>query len=208
VDATIFDALLVRVARQTTRRAALATLVGGILAMPDTAANAATKRDRRKKRRRQDHRRKDRRREDRRRKATTSLLRPIAIVVDNTGGPSPVTVEHGEWPYRQCCRSVAPVTIPVGTGQRFAASYPEAYVWIDDRFWLHFQNPALAPPNVSVAFAGMASSAICCKRSGDTVVNRHDLLVGRPMPVTLAGRTFTVTRTRDTNYKNFTIVLR
>jgi hypothetical protein len=208
VEATTFDALLRRVARQTTRRAALAVLLGGILALPGAAVNAATRRDRRKKRRRQDHRRKDRRRQDRRRNTGFSLLRPIAIVVDNNGGPSPVTVEHGEWPYRRCCRSVPPVTIPVGASQRFAASYPEAYVWIDDLFWLHFQNPALAPPNVSVAFGGMASSAICCKRAGDTVVNRHDLLVGRPMPVTLAGRTFTVTRTRDTNYKNFTVAIR
>jgi hypothetical protein len=199
LDPTTFDTLLLRVARQTTRRAALATLLGGALLWHAPAVSEAND---------EAQRRIDLRRKLRRRLAATGLLRPIAIVVDNTGGTSSVTVEHGEWPNRQCCRSVPPVTVPGGESRRFAASFGEAYVWIDDAYWLNFQNPALAPPNVSVAFAGMADTARCCKRVGQTVVNRHDLLVGRPMPVTVVDRTFTVTRSRDTNYKNFTVVLR
>jgi hypothetical protein len=149
------------------------------------------------------------RRKDRRRKQRRRLLRPIAVIVDNTGRTSSVTVELGEWPNRhpRCCRTAPPVTVPGGTSQRFAASFATAYVWIDGGYWIHFQNPAAAPPNVSAALNGQASRALCCKRVGITVVDGHDLLVGRPKPFMLANRTFTVTRTRDTNYKNFTLVL-
>jgi hypothetical protein len=204
VDQTAFDALVQRVARQTTRRAVLATLLGGALLLRAPAASEATKEAQRRK----DRRRKQRRRKGRGRKGATDLLRPIAMIVDNTGGPRSVTVELGDWPNRQCCRAFPAVTVPVGTSQRFAASFAEAYLWIDGEYWINFQNPALAPPNVSAAFRGQASTAPCCKRVGRTEVNRHDLLVGRPKPFTLAFRTFLVTRTRDTNYKNFTVALR
>ena len=185
-------------ARQTTRRMALASFLAAGILWQAPGATEATK---------EAQRRKDRRRRRRRRLGSTGLLRPIAVVVDNTRGRFPVTVEHGEWPNRQCCRSFPTVTVPVGTTQRFAASFPEAYLWIDDYYWLNFQNPAGKPPNVSFAFAGMADTAKCCKRVGQTRVTRHSLLVGRPLPVTVSNRTFTVTRTRDNNYKNFTLVL-
>ena len=200
MDPTLFDTLLQQAARQTTRRASLATLLGGVLLLRTPGTSEATK----EAQRRQSRRRSQRRRQS----GATGLLRPIAIIVDNTAGTSAVTVELGDWPRLKCCRSFPPVVVPAGASQRFAASFSQAYVWIDDTFWLSFQNPAGRPPDVRAAIYGMVDSMRCCKRVGRTVVAGHDLLVGRPKPITMLRRTFIVTRTADTNYKNFTVALR
>ena len=49
MDPTTFDTLLRQVTRQTTRRAALATLLGGALLLHDPAASDATKEAERRK---------------------------------------------------------------------------------------------------------------------------------------------------------------
>lgn len=203
VEPTTFDTLSKQVMRKVGRRTALATLLGSVLLWRTSGASEATK----EAQRRQKRRRKQRRRQ-RRRQSGAALLRPIAITVDNTAGPRAITVELGDWPRLKCCRSFPPVSVPVGTSQRFAASFAEAYVWIDGFYWLSFQNPAGKPPNVRAATNGMADRAMCCKPVGRTVVEGHTLLVGRPKPISMARYDFVVTRTADTNYKNFTVVVR
>ena len=189
-----FDRLLRTAAQQGTRREALGVLAGGALLLNSRGESEANdKAKRRKKRQRQ--------------AAAKGLLRPIAIILDNTAGRSALSVEFGDYPRLKCCRSFPAVVVPVGASQRFAASFPDAYLWIDTFYWLQFQNPAVPPPNVSAASRGRTKGATCCPqmRLGTMVVDHHTLKVGRPKPITMARLTCTVTRTPDTNYKNFTV---
>ncbi len=46
-----------------------------------------------------------------------------------------------------------------------------------------------------------------CPPRGTTVLNYQEMGVGRPVNITMDGAVFTVTRNRDSNYKEFTLTL-
>ena len=197
VDHQRFDALTQRIARQTSRRTTLAALVGGALLLQAPTASEANKKAKR------------RRKQRRRVKARSIKLKPISILVDNTGGDRAARVEHGVHfrTRNRCCNQLATVSVPAGESRMFNTSLTDAYVWIDDKFWFGFSNDFLLPPSFSAAVDGRASGGGCCKQVGQTVVSDKSMSVNQVVFVPMAGQTFTVRRNRDTNYKSFTVFL-
>jgi hypothetical protein len=201
VDPTTFDALLRRVARQTTRRAALASLLGGALLLHAPAASDATREAKRRKHRK------------RRLRARASILKPISIHVDNRLGTNTLTVEARssavEFIRRKCCVFQNRISIPPGVSLRFDFPHPTAYVWIADVFWFEFVNVPLERPGVTIAVNGSPSSSdTCCPPIGGiTRLRDKPMGEGASFPTIVNGYEFRVKRHNDTNYKVFSVTL-
>jgi hypothetical protein len=193
-----FDDLLRQVSRQTTRRAAAATLLGGALLLHTPMASNANKEAQRRK----DHRRQQ---------SNTALLRPISVQVHNPG-TNPVTLQHGTW-YRSeivyYCSAINTVPIPPGQTLLFRSSDSVEYLWINGTYWIDFTNPALARPHVTATVDGspFRKAASSCPPLGTTVLSARPLSEGNSVNFTIRNGVFTVTRNRDTNYKEFTLTL-
>jgi hypothetical protein len=199
VDHSAFALRLRHLARQATRRATLSALLGGALlggrAMRSDAA------------------RKAKRRKTRKRKSGFPRLRPIYIWIQNPGA-NPVTLAHGdaEW----CCHVLnRSITVPpysrvaVSSGYNANDSYTRGFVWINERYWISFNNAPLQRPDLTSAFDGQPASGWCClpEPSGTTVVDRRPMSVGAQTSFTHAGHSYWVSREPDTNYIVFTIIL-
>src|SRR4051794_30471126 len=128
-----FDALLERVARQTTRRAALATLLGGALLLLNSAAGEATKEA-------------ERRKEHGKQARNDSKVKPIWVWLENPGSRT-VFVTHGQRRDEACCDVInSNVAIAPGARVPVAAPYNDtgdatyAFLEVDLRYWLVFGN--------------------------------------------------------------------
>jgi hypothetical protein len=189
-----FDLLLGRVARQTSRRAALGALIGGaLLPLLPGVSEATDKAKRRKKRKR-------------RAKARCCKLRPISIRIHNKGATE-VSVEYGDMHNSPCCQYLNTVTIAAGESRVMNTNAPWAYAWIDSSFWFDFQNPLFEFPVARVARGGQYMGGTCCKEQGIQVA-KHDLWPNAPrnaFAVTMYGRQFVVVRQGDSNYKRIDI---
>lgn len=196
MEPSAFEDLLRRVAHPRTRRVALAALLGAALHLSVPTMSEATKKA---------QRRKDRKR----RQARGIKLKPISILVDNSGGDKPVLVEHGVHfrTRNRCCWQYTTASVPQGQTRFFNASETDAYVWIDNKFWFDFSNDFLLEPAVSAALNGMAKDEVCCKPEGQTVVSFRGMSVGELLVIPMAGQNFRVVRNRDTNYKAFTLFM-
>ncbi len=195
MDEHEFDILLRRVGRQTTRRAALATLLGGALLLPATAATDAADEAARGKQ-----------------VETALFLSPISVSIFNPG-PNTVTVGHGDLQdniHNWYCRPINN-DVPIRPGQRlrFASRSPDAYVWINRKYAFEFWNPNLKLPRVSAAVNGLSikGSGPFCIRRGSPVFSRRPLNVDEAVNITINGEVFSVTRKRDSNYKEFRLQL-
>jgi hypothetical protein len=209
MEAHRFDVLLARAVRQTSRRAALAALVGGALLLANPAASDATNKAKRRKRRKR-----------RGRSASAPGASPSWVWIENPG-PNPVRVSHGEpvgHDYPRCCFYINQgVTIPPGGRLPFAArgnflTSTTAFVVIADRYWLVFDNPEVNRPDVSAAIDGPPTYSngnrqVCCGNAGTTVVRERALGEEQTTYITMLSRVFTVSRYPDTNYKVFNVVL-
>jgi hypothetical protein len=196
VDATRFDALLRQVARQTTRRTALTTLLGGALLLHAPAASEATKEAVRHK---AHHKR--------------GSLKPISVLVHNPG-TNPVTLQHGWWrtqlPFGTNCTAINTVPIPPGATLLFRSPQSVEYLWINETFWVDFRNPPLERPDVSAAVDGSRDFYLNlggCPRRGTTVLSEKPMSEGTTVNFTLNGKVFSARRSRDSNYKEFTLML-
>jgi hypothetical protein len=192
-----FDALLERVARQTTRRSALATLLGGALLLNAPDASEATKEA------------------ERRKQPRTTGLKPIAILVDNTAGAGPVNVLHKDMSITECCRFINSVMVPPGERLRFVSPTPLMSLEFI-RYWFDIFNPIIGLPFISAAVGGMAPGNPflrvpwpnwCCGHPGETVLDSERLDVGEAFTIIMDGKIFTLRRNRDTNYKEYTLTL-
>lgn len=207
MDRATFDALTRRVAQHATRRAALAALLGGALLLGGSTASDATDRARRRKRKKRNQRDND---HD---KTGSGLFkRGISVVIDNTQGNHPIIVEAGEVIHQtRCCNGLAAWnTIPVGESRLFDTSSDQAYVWIDNAYWIEFFNPFVGFPWVSAARDGMVDGKPnCCKPGGTTVVKEKDLAEGESMGFALNIQEFFVRRNDDKpDFKFFTLEVR
>jgi hypothetical protein len=194
-----FDALLQRVARQTSRRATLATLLGGALLLLDSADGDATKKAKRRHRRHQ---------------RAQDVLKPIWFNVDNTVGTKGIRVGATTVVNSAYCMSRGGATVPPGAIVPFAMHDPTgfmAFTVADTQYWFTFDNPTLARPDVSVALNGstrnIRPNEWCPFRHGVQYLNDRAMDEGSTIEITLNGHYFRVRRLPDTNYKNFTVVL-
>src|SRR4051794_18873936 len=140
-----FDDLLRQVARQTTRRAAVATLLGSALLLHTPEASDANKEAKRRK----DHHRKQ---------SNSAALKPISVQVRNPG-TNPVTLQHGSWQsdldnLADHCTAINTVPIPPGATLLFRSPDSVEYLWINGTYWFSFINPPLARPHVTAAVGG------------------------------------------------------
>jgi hypothetical protein len=194
-----FDVLLRQVARQTSRRSAVATMLGGALLLHAPAASEATKEAERRK----DHHRKQ---------SNSAALKPISVQVRNPG-TNPVTLQHGSWQsdldlLADHCTAINTVPIPPGATLLFRSPDSVEYLWINGTYWFSFRNPFLARPHVTVAVGGSSLRfPVNCPPQGTTVLSARPLSEGHTVNIPINGQVFSVTRRRDSNYKEFTLTL-
>ncbi len=191
MDRPTFDALTRRVGRQTTRRAVLATLLGGALLLTDSASSEATTEAQRGK------------------QVETASLKPISLWIDNTAGMRDAGVRHEESTLFNCCRTKNfDATVPRGTRALFHSTTASSAMWIANKYWIELLNPSLARPRVSGAWRGRPSpSNFCCRQRGRTAEANLEMNIGDTLTIRMDGHNFRVTRNRDTNYKEFTLTL-
>ncbi|MFT4040933.1 MAG: hypothetical protein QM692_22310 [Thermomicrobiales bacterium] len=180
MDETAFDTLTRRMAGQTTRRAALGALVGGALLLRQPAASEA------------------------------NSLRPISVRVYNFT-PSPVTVNHGEHGVQGLtprCWDLASTTIPAATDMVFRTRRQRAYLIFNGVSTLQFENALFVRPDMTAVQNGVFYKRVRhCPPRGTLLLKDAKMDVGTTREITINGQFFQVTRTRDTNYKEFIVFM-
>lgn len=191
-----FDALLERVAGQTTRRTALASLVGGALLLKQPDSSDATEKAERHK----DGHHKQRGGQVR----SSALLKDISFWVDNRAGTIAISVVYGGWnfPGFGCVEKGTTVIAPGETRRLFTAK-PGGYLMINNRYWFQFDNGPGAPPWVSAAWDGQSLRAPQCGqfRRGSETWSPYAMNVHRSIFVSFprVPNYFEVTRHGDTS---------
>lgn len=198
MDDRQFDVLLRRVARQTSRRAALAALLGGALLLRESSESEAND--------------KAKRRKERERQSRFAATRGVQFLVDNTAGTKAITVEPGGLGDSTCCEPRATETIPAGDSRTFETSLRTGYVFINQRFWFQVTNPDVGKPYLAAALGGIFNghNVACCQgfHSGATVEYRRTFSEGQSRNYDIQGPVFTVTRNRDkARHKHITVKL-
>lgn len=188
-----FDALVVQAARQPTRRAALGALISGALVLRQAVASEAT--DKAKRRKKRNHK-----------QARSASLKPISVWVDNTGG---VITSTGWFVEGSCCTYLYPVLVEPGKRQVYRSRDSDAYLWLNSKYAIGFQNDYFKRPIFRVGLNGVLSGgSTCCRLPvGQTVVWGQGLKAGQSSTFMLDGQSYTIRRNRDTNYKEFTLFL-
>lgn len=160
VDPSKFDVLLRQLARQSSRREALATLLGGAVLLHYPDVGDATKEA---KRRKHHHR-----------QARSASTRLMAIQVDNTQGANPISVLYVtaiNSTKRNCCRLMTTVQIPAGESRTFqndGSGQVTGFIFINNRYWFQFKNPGIGRPFAQIALDGAfdyrppISRVTCC----------------------------------------------
>jgi hypothetical protein len=102
------------------------------------------------------------------------------------------------------CKSPAPFDMPPLTGIAiYDTQHPEAYSWVEDRYFFGFFNPETGLPVFWVGDGG--SSKGNCHKGGKRVLNDTGLKENQSVTVTIADRKFVVTRLNDTDFKLFQV---
>lgn len=199
------DTLFQNVARQMTRRGALATVVSGMLLARDAASIDANARARR---------RRNRTKQKNNRCPSPFRLKPIWIWVQNRGTKE-VTLAHGDG--ANCCyvlnegvRVLPGARVAVSSGYNENCNYTRGFVWINEKFWLSFDNAVGQRPDVTAALNGQPpGDRFCClpPPAGQHLLHDAPMTIGQKRSITMDGHVFEVTRERNTNYIVFTVAL-
>lgn len=222
VDREAFDNLMRRVAGQTSRRAALATLVGGALLLRAPDVSEATRKAKRRKSRK-------------RKNKGNSLgvrLKPSGVTIQNTS-PNPIQVDFGQFMFMQfaelTCNGMEPVVVPPGQSRRVSVSwnfwtFTQMYVKLNGQYWFGFDNLPLRLPDVAAAFRGQlplrveavpfypfpgrsVGQQLWCGVLGDVTLSPKGLNVNEYVDITTNSQKFRVRRLRDTNYKEYVLTV-
>jgi hypothetical protein len=202
-----FDALLERVARQATRRAAVATLLGGALLLNRPDAGEATKEA-------------ERHRQLHKQARNHSKVKPTWVWLENPSART-IFVTHGQRRDSRCCDvinsnvAIAPgARVPVAAPYNGEGDATYAFLEINLQYWLVFGNVILQRPDVTASFGGHPEFGsrkpprVCCGNPGTTVLLYKGMDVNQTVPITMDGHVFSVRRDPDmTNYKVFTVTL-
>ena len=214
MDRETFDDPMRRVAVQTSRRAALATLAGGALLLRAPDASGATKKAKR---------RKDRKR---RNKGIDPRLKPSAVWVENTS-LFPVVVDYGQFAYPQRCQRMPNIVVAPGQTTRISVgwnNWPFTQMWVllNHNFWFGFDNLPLQLPDVASAFGGqlpqrgdvptplppyIPDQQLDCTNVGLPVLFPKGLNVNEYVDINNFFQVFRVRRLQDTNYKEYRLTV-
>lgn len=207
MDASGFDRLLRRVVQTTTRREALATLLGGVLVLGQLDESEATDKAKR--------RRKRKRREFRQHKQDADNLKLISLLVQNPG-PNAVEVHFVNLADRLInweCTAVRRTSIPPGGQQQFLTRRYEprcsnGLVWLNTTYSIEFWNLVFRTPAVSAAVNGVSmNNRKHCPNRGTRALERTAIDEGMTFKFKIYDKEFTVERRFDTAYKEFTLTL-
>jgi hypothetical protein len=198
---------LERAAHGMTRRAAMATALGGALLLGVPEASEANQKAKRRKKQRRKRWPKD---------------RMIEILLDNGPGTAPVPVTigywYGEW---DCCRQLTAPTIPSGSAMTFQVprsghhqDQNNGWAWIGEKYWFRFYNPGVGEPGIGIAIDGMLDhpkTPPCCATLpwGRTVEYQRGFSPGQTRTYNIENRAlFSVQRLSDSkDYKRFRVTL-
>ena len=214
MDRETFDDPMRRVAVQTSRRAALATLAGGALLLRAPDASEATKKAKR---------RKDRKR---RNKGVDPRLKPSAVWIENTS-LFPVQVRYGQFAYPQRCWEGNSFLVDPGQTTRISVgwnNWPFTQMWlrINTNFWFGFDNLPLQLPDVASAFGGqlpqrgdvptplpgyIPNQQLNCTNVGLPVLFPKGLNENEYVDINNFFQVFRVRRLKDTNYKEYRLTI-
>lgn len=179
-------------AEPTSRRAALAALLGSALMLREPAESGATKKAKR---------RKARRRKQRRNKAD-SLLKPISFEVVNLTDET-FSVEYGDsYPLKRC-HVMKSFSLPRGTSGPLNTTINNGFLWLGGKFWIGVWNPPVYLPQVTVAVDGQPyeDPLFRCQQEGWVLLRAIELKEGESRAFSVGGLNFDLFRSGDTNYK-------
>ena len=187
-----FDLALRQAAPPTTRRSALAALLGSALILHQPGSNGATKKAKR---------RKARRRKQRRNKAA-SLLKPISFEVINVTDET-FSVEYGDSYPLNRCHVMKSFTLPRGTSGLLNTTINNGFLWLGGKYWIGVWNPPVYLPQVTVAVDGQPyeDSFFRCQQEGWVLLRAIELKEGESRNFSVGGLNFDLFRDGDTNYK-------
>jgi hypothetical protein len=138
------------------------------------------------------------------------FLKSISVRVHNPG-PNAVTFQYSY--FREgfvylYCTTIDRVSIPPGQSLTFRSAKPDLQLWINDRYWFAFTNREGLKPIVAGAVDGtsLTSKFRGCPPIGTTVLHTQ-LGEHRSVSTAMDGAVFSVTRHRDSKYKEFTLML-
>lgn len=185
------DLTLRQAAEPTSRRSALAALLGSALVLHEPAASEATKKAKR---------RRARRRKQRRNKAA-SLLKPISFEVFNLTDET-FSVEYGDsYPLKRC-HVMKSIMLSRGTSGLLNTTISNGFLWIGGKYWIDVWNPLLFVPQVTVAVDGQPpGDFFVCQATGQVVHRNVEMDEGNYLRFSRDGLNFMVFRGQDTNYK-------
>ncbi len=219
VDRETFDDLMRRIARQTSRRAALATLVGGVLLVRTHDEGEATRKAKRRKARKRQNKG----------GAFDPRLKPSGVTIQNTS-PNTIRVSYGQFRFTvPPCDSMQPVDVPPGQSRRVSVGwnnwpFTQMYVQLNGQYWFGFDNLPARLPDVAAAFGGQLPQRsdvipfylfpgspmvqqLQCTGVGLVTQSPKGLNVNEYVDITSYSQTFRVRRLRDTNYKEYLLTV-
>jgi hypothetical protein len=165
MEETTFDALLRQAARQTTRRETVGALVAGALVLATQGeSNANKKADRRKRRQRKQQSTRFRPRQ------------PVSLLIDNTSGEMPITIEWGWRNPDRCCGQVRDTIVIAQPGQKLTFNAPNSsiWAWIGGMYWFQYDYGG-EEPTIGIAIRGrLTGVGNCCAYAPGATVAQAD----------------------------------
>jgi hypothetical protein len=105
---------------------------------------------------------------------------------------------------------VAGYSLSPGQTESFATDESSSYVWVENRYFIHFDNPLLGLPFLGWALDGVTLwyDPNCCKPRGQVLDSRYGMDVGETKVLNFNGRLISVQSLDDEDeFKSFVISL-
>ena len=131
------------------------------------------------------------------------LWRGISLWLGNLTAPQTLHIECGGF-YDGSCDFLAVFNLPPFPSDQplFDTSEKNVYAWVDNRYWLEFNNPFIDETWIRVGDGGSAGHR--CHYGGHELLPKTEMIVGAERTILLDGYKVVIDRDRDkTNFKYF-----
>ncbi len=208
-----FDELSRNLGTLGSRRGVIAALAGllgaGLFGADHAMGDSKQQRRRQRRRNKQD-----------RRSADSNFLRGCKFnVLNPLDNPDSyvLAVEFGDvtpaphLDYGLCCQSGKTAQVDGGEQSWFATKDSDAYLWVDNKYFIYAVNPTIGLPMFHLTING-ANTVFrlpsCCKPAGTDLESNITLDVGETKVLDFEGRHITVTRNADEDdYKSYNFIM-
>ena len=189
MEASRFELLLRRATEQTTRRETLGALAGGALLLNSRGEVEGTDKAKRRRKRK------------RKQRKARFPVRDVSFWINNRARSASLIVTYGglgRWPGYSACTASTVIFNP-GESHRLFASSPFGYMWLDERYFIYFENLPFQQPTVWAAEDGRVEHFPCNRLPvGVPKLEDAPLGVGTVVPFSLYGYDFSAKRYGDT----------